>query len=52
MAVALTAHPRIGERAAGGSAEAAFSRREQSAVTTTTQLAGITRLRVERLVAG
>lgn len=32
VAVALTAHPRIGERAAGGSAEAASSRREQSAV--------------------
>jgi 2-oxo-4-hydroxy-4-carboxy-5-ureidoimidazoline decarboxylase len=27
----LSAHPRIGERAAGGSAEAAWSRREQSA---------------------
>jgi 2-oxo-4-hydroxy-4-carboxy-5-ureidoimidazoline decarboxylase len=33
VAVALAAHPRIGERAAGGSAEAASSRREQSAVT-------------------
>jgi 2-oxo-4-hydroxy-4-carboxy-5-ureidoimidazoline decarboxylase len=32
--VALAAHPRIGERAAGGSVEAASSRREQSAVTT------------------
>jgi 2-oxo-4-hydroxy-4-carboxy-5-ureidoimidazoline decarboxylase len=31
---ALDAHPRIGERAAGGSAEAASSRREQRAVTT------------------
>jgi 2-oxo-4-hydroxy-4-carboxy-5-ureidoimidazoline decarboxylase len=30
--VALAAHPRIGERAAGDSAEAASSRREQSAV--------------------
>jgi 2-oxo-4-hydroxy-4-carboxy-5-ureidoimidazoline decarboxylase len=33
VAVALAAHPRIGERAAGDSAEAASSRREQSAVT-------------------
>ena len=32
VAVALAAHPRIGERAAGGSAQAASSRREQSAV--------------------
>jgi len=31
---ALAAHPRIGERPAGGSAEAASSRREQSAVAT------------------
>ena len=31
---ALAAHPRIGERADGESAEAAFSRREQSGVTT------------------
>jgi 2-oxo-4-hydroxy-4-carboxy-5-ureidoimidazoline decarboxylase len=31
---ALAAHPRIGERAAGDSAEAASSRREQSAVAT------------------
>jgi 2-oxo-4-hydroxy-4-carboxy-5-ureidoimidazoline decarboxylase len=30
--VALAAHPRIGERAAGDSREAAWSRREQSAV--------------------
>lgn len=29
--VGLSAHPRIGERAAGGSKEAAWSRREQSA---------------------
>jgi len=29
--VAMSAHPRIGERAAGDSAEAAWSRREQSA---------------------
>jgi len=33
VAVALAAHPRIGEQAAGDSAEAASSRREQSAVT-------------------
>ena len=33
VTVALAAHPRIGERAAGDSAEAASSRREQSAVT-------------------
>jgi len=33
VAVALAAHPRIGERAAGDSAEAASSRREQSAMT-------------------
>ena len=33
VAAALAAHPRIGERAAGDSAEAASSRREQSAVT-------------------
>ncbi len=107
VTVALAAHPRIGERSAGGSAEAASSRREQSAVAgagdelkraladgnrayerrfghvfliraagrgpdeilaeltrrlgndpvgeraeTTAQLAEITRLRVERLVAG
>ena len=32
VAVALAAHPRIGERAGGASAEAASSRREQSAV--------------------
>lgn len=31
---ALAAHPRIGERASGDSTEAAFSRREQSAVST------------------
>lgn len=31
---ALAAHPRIGERATGGSSEAAFSRREQSGVST------------------
>jgi 2-oxo-4-hydroxy-4-carboxy-5-ureidoimidazoline decarboxylase len=107
VAVALAAHPRIGEQAAGASAEATSSRREQSAVAaagdetkraladgnrayerrfghvfliraagrgpddilatltrrlgndpateraeTTAQLAEITRLRVERLVAG
>ncbi len=52
VAVALSAHPRIGERAADGPAAAASSRRGQSAVTTTAQLAGITRPRVERLVAG
>jgi 2-oxo-4-hydroxy-4-carboxy-5-ureidoimidazoline decarboxylase len=33
VAVALVAHPRIGEQPAGGSVEAASSRREQSAVT-------------------
>ena len=32
---ALDAHPRIGERAGGGSTEAQWSRREQSAVATT-----------------
>jgi 2-oxo-4-hydroxy-4-carboxy-5-ureidoimidazoline decarboxylase len=32
VTVALAAHPRIGERATGGSAEASSSRREQSAV--------------------
>jgi 2-oxo-4-hydroxy-4-carboxy-5-ureidoimidazoline decarboxylase len=31
--IALNAHPRIGERPAGDSREAAWSRREQSAVT-------------------
>ena len=30
--IALEAHPRIGERAAGDSREAAWSRREQAAV--------------------
>ena len=107
VTAALAAHPRIGERATGGSAEASSSRREQSAVAaagdeakraladgnrayerrfghvfliraagrgpdeilaeldrrlgndptaeraeTTTQLAEITRLRVERMVTG
>lgn len=32
LAAALSAHPRIGERAAGQNAEAAFSRREQAGV--------------------
>ena len=32
VAVALAAHPRIGDRVEGGSAEAAASRREQSAM--------------------
>jgi 2-oxo-4-hydroxy-4-carboxy-5-ureidoimidazoline decarboxylase len=32
VVIALAAHPRIGERAAGASREAAWSRREQSAV--------------------
>jgi 2-oxo-4-hydroxy-4-carboxy-5-ureidoimidazoline decarboxylase len=36
--VALAAHPRIGERAAGDSKEAAWSRREQSAVSPDDQL--------------
>ena len=35
MLVGLSAHPRIGERAAGDSAEAAWSRREQSAAAQT-----------------
>src|SRR5262245_21070214 len=34
---ALAAHPRIGERAAGGSREAAWSRQEQSGVRTDEQ---------------
>jgi 2-oxo-4-hydroxy-4-carboxy-5-ureidoimidazoline decarboxylase len=34
--IALSAHPRIGERAAGDSREAAWSRREQSAAATST----------------
>ncbi|HWU19908.1 MAG TPA: 2-oxo-4-hydroxy-4-carboxy-5-ureidoimidazoline decarboxylase, partial [Nocardioides sp.] len=35
---ALAAHPRIGERAEGGHAEAAWSRQEQAGVTTTTDV--------------